>query len=156
MGDLGRIGDELGTELARFGPSAGIGAIVAAWPAAVGEAIARNAWPERVARDGVLHVATTGAAWAFELSQLADEILEKLRTALGKEAPAKLRFAPGKVPAPGADLAALAPKPRVEPTPAEAERAGEWAAAIDDPDLREIVARAARASLARGRGDRPL
>ena len=31
-------------------------------------AIAANAWPARIARDGTLHVATSSSAWAFELT----------------------------------------------------------------------------------------
>ena len=156
MAEFQRLGDELGTELSRFGATGTIAAIVAAWPAAVGEGVARNAWPERVGRDGVLFVATSGAAWAFELTQLAPEIMEKLRAALGDETPRALRFAPGKLPAAG--LEAMPPPPAAIPdaTPEEEATARSWAVEIEDPELREIVARAARASLARARGDRAL
>ena len=57
-------------------------AIVAAWPAAVGEEVARNSWPARISRDGVLHVNTSSSAWAFELTQLAAVVLEQLAGAL--------------------------------------------------------------------------
>ena len=156
MADFQRIGDELGAELSRFGPAAGIGAIVAAWPAAVGDGVARNAWPERVGRDGTLFVATSGAAWAFELTQLAPEILAKLRAALGDDCPPLLRFAPGKLPAQGPEAAPPAPPPLLQATPEEVATAGAWTDAIEAPELREAVARAARASLARARGNRPL
>ena len=53
-----RLGDEVGRQLGRFGPQGAIGDVVAVWPDAVGEAIARNAWPARIARDGTVHVNT--------------------------------------------------------------------------------------------------
>ena len=72
--------------------------IVAAWPAAVGEEVVRNAWPARIARDGTLHVHTSSSVWAFELGQLAPRILERLAAELGEHAPTALRFAPGHLP----------------------------------------------------------
>jgi hypothetical protein len=156
MPDFDRIGEELRSELSRFGPNAGLAAVVAAWPTAVGDSIARNAWPQRINRDGTLHVATSGAAWAFELTQLAGEIQERLRTALGESAPHTLRFTPGKLPAHGPDPDAGPPAPQPPATPEETATAEGWAAAIEDPGLREAVARAARASLVRGRGNRTL
>jgi hypothetical protein len=50
-----RIGDDVQHELKRFGPAEGMSEIVRAWPGAVGEQIARNAWPARLARDRTLH-----------------------------------------------------------------------------------------------------
>ncbi len=93
-----KIASDVASELGRFGPAAGMVRIVEAWPAAVGATIARNAWPARIARDGTLHVATSSASWAFELAQLEADVLKRLREATGKDAPAKLRFAVGKLP----------------------------------------------------------
>ena len=76
-----RLGDSLDQELRRFGTTGSMPAIVAAWPAAVGEEVARNAWPARISRDGVLHVNTSSSAWAFELTQLAAVVLEQLAAA---------------------------------------------------------------------------
>ena len=73
-----RIGDGVKRELGRFGAAGAMAEVVEAWPALVGEQIARNAWPARIARDGTLHVATSSSAWAFELGQLAPELLERL------------------------------------------------------------------------------
>ena len=153
---MDRLGDALRNELSRLGPNAGISGIVAVWPGVVGDAIARNAWPARVSREGILHVSTSGASWTFELTQFAGEIMERLRAKLGDEAPAGLRFAVGRLPAQGADPAVLAPRPPVQPTLAETAEADVLVGAIEHEELREIVARAARASLARGRGDRPF
>ena len=152
-----RIGREVERELARGGSRDAIplAALTAAWPEVVGEAIARQAWPLRLARDGTLHVATSSSTWANELEFLAPEILERLTVRLGVDAPARLRCAVGPVPESGV---ALDSEPLVREAPdvpadinAEADSA---AAAIGDPELRELVARAARASLLKARSDR--
>src|ERR687898_2116943 len=115
------LGADFRRELARFGPQAGLGEVVAAWPAAVGPGIAANAWPARIARDGTLHVATSSSAWAFELTQLEATVRERLSERLGKAAPAALRFAPGRLPEPGAaDVETSAP---TVPKPSPAARA---------------------------------
>ena len=141
-----RIGDEVRRELARFGPSAGMTEIVAAWPEAVGEAIAQNAWPARIGRDGTLHVHAADAIWAFELGQRAQEIAERV----GVE---RIRFAPGPLPGLSEEPPpARAPVP--QPLPEHLERAAEITAEIEDEELRETVARAVAASLAREPSDR--
>jgi hypothetical protein len=84
------------------------------WPGAVGDAIARNAWPARIAKDGTVHVNTADSIWAFELGQRAREIAERLGVPW-------LRFAPGPLPQADDDPA---PAP-LEPTPEEEERARE-------------------------------
>ena len=115
------------------------------WPAAVGAAIARNAWPARIARDGTVHVSTADSIWAFELGQRSREIAERLGVT-------KLRFAPGPLPEPDDDRAA---EP-LQPTEEEEARAREVAAAIEDENLRESVQKAVRFSLARERLDRSV
>jgi hypothetical protein len=144
------IEDEVRRELSRFGPEAGLGEIVEAWPESVGEGIAANAWPARVARDGSLHVSTSSSAWAFELTQLAPSILERLQERLGESAPAGLRFAPGPLPELGREP--VEASKRTVPVVSEADRAegARIAATIENPDLRDAVAKAAEASLAAG------
>jgi hypothetical protein len=144
------LGDELQRELGRLGPQAGIGDAVAAWPNAVGEEIARNAWPARFQRDGTLIVHARDAVWAFELTQRAAEISSRMPSG------PPLKFIPGPVPEPSTDAPAAV---RVSPPEATAEQALEasrYAASIDDDELRELVARAARASLARAPDDRSV
>jgi hypothetical protein len=147
-----RLADEVVRELARFGPAAGMGKLVEAWPGAVGPTIARNAWPARIARDGTLYVATSSSAWAFELGQLQEDILRRLRTVMGASAPAKVRFAVGKLPEHGAsaerDTAATVLS---EPTPEAVAQGVELAAGIEDEELRKLVAKAAAQSLSRAR-----
>ena len=131
-----------------------LSAVADIWPATVGEAIARVAWPRRFARDGTLHVATVSATWAFELSRLSPEIHERLCVALGSAAPGTLKFATGPVPEPDADPIALDAGAGPEISPADRELGARLAAEITDPALRDLVARAAAASLATTRGDR--
>jgi hypothetical protein len=150
-----RLGDSLRGALRQAGaPDMGaLTEITRAWPAAVGDGIARSAWPQRVGRDGTLHVATISSAWAFELGLLAEEIIGKLRAAVGKSAPASITFTPGPIPAPPAALAEVA----VAPLSVDAETrrlAEELTAAMSDAELRETIARAAAASLARAASDR--
>jgi hypothetical protein len=148
------IGGEVQRELKRFGPAGAIGEIVKTWPGAVGETIARNAWPARVARDGTLHVATSSSAWAFELGLLEAEIRKRLVTALGADAPARLRFAPGRLPEPAPERAPRASAPPPKPSPDQQREAERLAEAIEDENLRKVVAKAAAQSLARA-AERP-
>jgi predicted nucleic acid-binding Zn ribbon protein len=143
------IGEEVRRELGRFGPQGSMGEIVAAWPAAVGQAIADNAWPARVARDGTLHVATSSSAWAFELTQLEETVRARLAEHLGEGVPPRLRFAAGRLPERGANAVAGPSRKTRTVGPAERALGAEIAAPIDDPELRDLVARAAAASLAR-------
>lgn len=150
-----RIGDDARGLLRSAGvPDTGtLAAVVREWPEAVGPAVSRAAWPLRIARDGTLHVATVSSTWAFELTALAGEVREKLAHAVGPDAPASIRFAPGPVPEPAADPAPAGAEAPV-PTPDEESVARAVASAIDDEELREAVRRAAVASLAAHRSGR--
>lgn len=116
----------------------------------MGEQIARNAWPARVARDGTLHVNTSSSAWAFELGQLEGEI----RTRLGVLAPPKLRFAPGPLPEPLTAAAGELHASGPQPTSEDRLEAADLARPISDEKLRKLVVRAVAASLAGGRSGR--
>jgi len=142
---MDRLGNEVRGELARFGPQAGMPELLEQWPAAVGDAIARNAWPARIAKDGTVHINTADSVWAFELAQRAREIAARLGVP-------RLRFAPGPLPEPVEDHAPNVP----EPTAEDDERARALAARIEDEKLRESVQKAVRLSLARERRDRPV
>jgi hypothetical protein len=149
-----RIGDDVKRELGRFGPAAGMADIVTAWRGLVGEQIARNAWPARVARDGTLHVSTSSSAWTFELAQHAPQILGRLRSALGETAPHALRFAPGKLPDAAGPEAESTPGRAAEPSPEHFELASALTEGIEDESLREVVAKTVARSLARAADDR--
>ena len=136
-------------------PDAGaLAEVTRAWPAAVGDAIARAAWPQRIARDGTLLVAAASASWAFELGLLGDDILAKLAAAVGEGAPVAIRFSPGTVPSPPARLVGTE-----LPIPPEIDAptrllAAELTSEMADEQLRATIARAAAASLAKAAADR--
>jgi hypothetical protein len=142
------LADDVRRELKALGANAAIGETTEAWPAAVGPEIARNAWPARFQRDGTLVVHTRDAIWAFELGHRAAEI--------GARLPGRppLKFLPGPLPEPGPPETAVAAPPAA--TLEERRQAEEWAAAIEDEGLREAVAKAAAASLARGANSRSV
>jgi hypothetical protein len=154
-----RIGDEVSRALSRSGDGAALALaeITAVWSSSVGEAVARQAWPLRIGRDGTLHIATSSSTWAFELDRMAADVLARLQSALGPKSPTSIRFRPGPIPEPGASDAAAACAPRViEATPEDAATADLATAPIEDPELRALVARAVRASLARARSDQRI
>jgi hypothetical protein len=142
------LGDEIRAELRRVGADSGAGGdAVSAWPAAVGEEIARNAWPARTQPDGTLVVHVRDAIWGFELTQRAGEISSRLP---GRP---RLRFTPGPLPEATPEAPPASP---VDPPPEHAREAAEIAAEIVDPNLRESVAKAIKAALARAPNDRPV
>ena len=153
-----RLGDEVRRSLRGAGvPDAGVlAAVTRAWPVAVGPGITAAAWPARIGRDGTLHVHTLTSVWAFELDRMQEQILPRLAEAMeGEQAPPRVRFAVGPVPAaaaPAAPLAAEAPAPSPEAR-LEADRI---AASVEDAELRQLVRRAAAASLSRPAHDRPF
>ncbi|HEY2742766.1 MAG TPA: DciA family protein [Gaiellaceae bacterium] len=141
------VGDQIREELSRVGADSGAGDAVTAWPSAVGEEIARNAWPARTQPDGTLVVHVRDAIWGFELTQRAPEIAARL------PGHPRLRFTPGPLPETTAEL----PSSRVvEASPEQAREAAELTAGIVDPNLRESVAKAIKAALARAPNDRPV
>ena len=100
MSDFGHIGGEVRRELA-LGPAAGMAELVAAWPGAVGEQIAAQAWPARIARDRPCIVAVSSSVWAFELTQLEGEIRTRLEKPLGKTRPCVFGLPSATFPRPG-------------------------------------------------------
>ncbi|HEU6444164.1 MAG TPA: DUF721 domain-containing protein [Gaiellaceae bacterium] len=151
-----KIAGDVRRELERFGVPGAIAAVVAAWPSAVGNSIARNAWPARIARDGTLHVSTSSSAWAFELGLLEAQLRERLVEALGERSPTQLRFAPGRLPEPAAPEGSEAAVRPPNVTEQHVQAGEELAAPISDENLRKLVAKAAAASLARPSDDRSV
>ena len=125
---------------------AGLAELVERWPEVAGAAIARNAWPARIARDGTLHIATSDSIWAFELGHRGAEIAERLGVP-------KVRFAPG--PLPSSEAAAGVDTVRA-PGPEELRQAAEIASAVEDENLRESVQKAVSFGLAKRASDRPV
>jgi hypothetical protein len=141
------LGEEIRAEMHRVGADSSAGDAGAAWLGAVGAEIARNAWPARTQADGTLVVHVRDAIWGFELTQRAGEISGRLP---GRP---RLRFVPGELP----DLAPdPAPPPSQEATPAQAREAALLAAAIQDRDLRESIAKLIKTALVRESDDRSV
>ena len=141
------LGEQIRAELSRVGADSSGGDAATAWPTAVGDEIARNAWPTRTQPDGTLVVHVRDAIWGFELTQRAAEISERLP---GRP---RLKFTPGPVPE------AVAEPPRAVPmeaSPEQVRQAEEMAAGIVDRNLRESVAQTIKAALARTPHDRPV
>ena len=141
------LGEEIRAELSRAGADSGAGDAVSAWPAAVGEEIARHAWPARRQPDGTLVVHVRDAIWGFELTQRAGEISERLP---GRP---RLRFTLGPLPDTAPEPA---PPRRREASPEQEQEAAALAAEIVDPELRESVAKVIKAALVRAPNDRPV
>ncbi len=141
------LGDQIRAELSRVGADSSAGDAVTAWPAAVGAEIARNAWPARRQPDGTLVVHVRDAIWGFELTQRATEISGRLP---GRP---KLRFTPGPLPETTPEPPSAPP---VEASAEQAREADALAAGIVDPNLRESVAKAIKAALARAPDGRPV
>jgi Dna[CI] antecedent, DciA len=141
------LGEEIRAELSRAGADSGAGDAASAWPSAVGEEIARHAWPARRQPDGTLVVHVRDAIWGFELTQRAGEISERLP---GRP---RLRFTLGPLPDTAPEST---PSPRLEASPEQEREAVSLAAEIVDPELRESVAKAIKAALVRAPTDRPV
>jgi hypothetical protein len=153
---MDRIGQTVRRELGRFGTAGEMADVVEAWPGVVGDTIAANAWPGRLARDGTLHVNAGSSAWAFELGQLENEILPRLREALGRDGPRRLKFAPGPLPEPALTASERTPPAPLEPSADDIREARALASAIESKELRKTVEKAARASLARAGSGRSV
>lgn len=149
-----RAGELLPTLLERYGVARQVRAhkLVAEWPEIVGRRIAARAEPEQIS-GGVLWIRVENAAWLQELSLLRDELLSRVREALGGDPPVddlKLRLArrgsrqedrpTSRRPPSRPRLAA-----RREPARgAELEAIEREVEAISDPDLRRAILRARR------------
>ena len=141
------LGDQIRAELSRVGADSGAGDAVTAWPDAVGAEIARHAWPARTQPDGTLVIHVRDAIWGFELTQRAAEIAERLP---GRP---RLRFTLGPLPETTPEPS---PAPPLIASPEQAREAAELTAGIVDPELRESVAKAIKASLATTPNDRSV
>lgn len=114
------------------------------WEHAVGSRIARRAQPERLDK-GVLIVRVAHAAWANELSLLAEDIRQQLAAA-GVDVEA-LRFVVGPIQI---DERPQSPKKRApRPDAKLPSRLVDTVAAVEDDDLRAALADAAAKTLDR-------
>jgi predicted nucleic acid-binding Zn ribbon protein len=75
-------------------PATLLAAVQRAWPAAAGEAIAREAAPV-AERAGVVTIACSAAVWAQELDLMSPLLVEKLNAAIDTGEVARLRCVTG-------------------------------------------------------------
>lgn len=135
-----------------------------AWPAVVGDEIARHTRSFALRDDHELVVYVDGAAWANQLSLMADDIQHRLNAHLGENAVRSLRFTVSRKVAEHTAREAIettteefyAPElqtPVVLDT-VELEQARHVAAAIRDPGLRELALKAMVKDLEQKKGAR--
>lgn len=77
--------------LQRVAPQTHLATLQAAWATTVGEQLARVATPVSE-RDGTVTIECADAVWAQELDLMQETLLERLRSAVGEQAPKALRF----------------------------------------------------------------
>ncbi|MGF1640205.1 MAG: DUF721 domain-containing protein [Rhodospirillales bacterium] len=130
------------------------GAIVADWPAIVGEALATHSAPERVSYprgrsgEGTLRLRIARGGLATELQHLEPVLVERINGYFGYRAIAHLQFVHG--PLPPRPPARRMPERRLT-TDQESELAAALAA-VDEPKLREALERLGRVILGRTAG----
>jgi len=86
--------------------------------------------------------------WAFELTQRAGEIQERL------DGVTALKFVPGPLPEATVEATPATPRGSPPPSSAQVEEAARLAAGIEDEDLRNIVTRTIEKALANAPNDR--
>jgi hypothetical protein len=93
---------KLSKALSGWEPTAGAAArepltlLEAAWPDIVGEQVARNSRPSRIA-DGTLTVTTRSNAWSHQLSLLGEHVLRAIAARMPKAGVERLRFRVGRL-----------------------------------------------------------
>ncbi len=112
------------------------------WPDIVGRPLADYTCPERLARDGTLHL-RVGGGWGLEITHLEPVLLERIAGYFGYRAVTRLALVQG--PLPPRDERRL---PRLRPLDADEEAALRTClAGADDPELRAALDRLARAMI---------
>jgi hypothetical protein len=101
----------------------------------------------------VVTVACTDAVWAQELDMRGDELLGRLATILGDpDAVGGLRFVVADHAIPQPDPGPVVAVDLPPPSPNAAAAGARAAESIEDPALRDLVARAAARSMDRSKG----
>lgn len=127
--------------------------VAEAWSGVVGPAVSDKARPVRRSQAGLVTVACADAVWAQTLSSQADDLLDRLRAAVGDDAVSGLRFVPDEHALRMIADAAPSPEPPSHPplTAEELAAAERLVAGVADPVLRDLLARAAARAPARPR-----
>ncbi|MCU0693896.1 MAG: DUF721 domain-containing protein [Polyangiaceae bacterium] len=120
------------------------------WRGIVGQRIADRSWPQRLDADGTLVVQVSSSVWAQELSLLSGTIMDRLAP-LGLRA-RQLRFAVGRV-TPQRRGPTRFEHRRVEAPAPLPEAVALQLLSVEDPELRQAIATAAKASLGQAEAD---
>jgi predicted nucleic acid-binding Zn ribbon protein len=72
-------------------PKTRLGAVQSVWKSALGDGLAAVSTPVSE-REGTLTVECAEAVWVQELDLMQEQLLERLREALGERAPERLKF----------------------------------------------------------------
>ncbi len=105
------------------------------WPAAVGEQVARHAWPARL-QGKTLHVVVDSSPWMQELSLLKTDILDRLNARMGRKLLTNLRFRVGDLPETATPLQRRLPAAL---TPEGTARVEAVVKEVSDPDLKSTI-----------------
>ncbi len=134
MGKL--MGATLGT--ARIAKGVERARAILLWPSAVGPELARITRP-RSQQGGTLYIEVRDSASAHHLTMQRQHLLGRLQELMGDESIRELRFSVGQIKkAPDAPRAAPLPAP-------DRARARQLAQPVQDPELKQVVLRAAEA-----------
>jgi hypothetical protein len=132
-------------------PQATLALLRAAWPAAVGDELARRTELVGLER-GVLRVRVADLRWQRTLQRMRGELLSRLRRAAGGATPHALGFVTGEVV--GTEPAQAVPRAAAPPAPPPAQVV-DAADAIRDQELRSRFLATAGRYLARFPARRP-
>lgn len=143
----------VGARLARYrrgaggSPGSDLARLQAAWPEVAGRQAAGNSLVVRRSRAGVVSVACASGVWAQELDARRDSLADRLRRAVPDVQIAAIRFVVGDHVMPAA-AAPTRPRPAPSPTADEIEQARRAVGDVSDPELRDLLARAAAGQMA--------
>lgn len=152
---LRALADAIGDVTVRFCDRRGFadGAVIAQWPAIVGDRLAAETAPERIkyppkrSNGGTLTLRVANSGLALELQHLQQQLIERINDYLGRPAVARVTLIHGPLPEPPKRQA-----PAAAPTlPELDERMAALVAGIDDPRLRNALETLGRSIQARER-----
>jgi hypothetical protein len=109
------------------------------WAAIVGPELAAATWPEALARGGTLKLRVAPPK-ALEIQHRAPLVIERVNLFFGREAVTRLALVQGPLPLP----APLPPEPARPLRPGDAAALDRQLAPIENPELRDALARLGR------------
>ncbi len=119
----------------------GAASVVTQWPQVVGEALARETLPERIAypmgerSEGTLHLRVANSALALELQHLEPQLIERINSHFGYRAVARIRLIQGPI----TRAAPQKPKAVDKISPEMAEKLERQVAAVENPELKAAL-----------------